>query len=72
MFLNLFGSKKDCNKEEIDKKLKTSVIPPSSIIRLDHESEDEIDVILGNNIKKTKYAHDLLDHRNDEIIKRDF
>lgn len=62
MFFNLFGNKKDSSKEEIDKKLKTSVIPPSPIIRLDHESEDEIDVILGDNIKKSKFAQDLLDH----------
>lgn len=63
MFFNLFGGNKESGKEEIDKKYKLSVAPPSpTTTNLNSQTEDEIDIVLGDNIKKSKYTVDLSDN----------
>ena len=61
MLFNLFGNKKVTSKDDLDKKYKASVVPPSpKEIKLD-SSDDEIDVILGDNIKRSKYTDIIID-----------
>ena len=61
MLFNLFGNKKDTNKEDLDKKYKASVIPPSPHEAKLDSSDDEINIVLGDNIKKSKYTDLMLD-----------
>lgn len=56
MLFNLFTRNKDIHKEEIDKKYKIAVTPPPEDSQSLYTFNDEIDIILGENIKKSKYA----------------
>lgn len=58
MLFNLLGGKKDTKKPEINKRVSVISSYPDQI-KLDHESEDEIDVILGEGIKNSKYASEV-------------
>ena len=63
MFFNIFVRKKDKTKEEIDKKCKAAVIlsvPEDT--QPENKGEDDINIILGDEIKKSKYTYQLTNH----------
>ncbi len=65
MFFNLFGKRKDNSSSEIDKKCKISVNSSySDNTKLDCESEDEIHIVLGDKIKKSRFTSEFHDQSN--------
>jgi hypothetical protein len=56
MLFNLFTRNKDIHKEEIDKKYKIAVTTPPEDLQPLYTFDDGIDIILGENIKKSKYT----------------
>ena len=59
MLFNIFTRNKDLYKEEIDKKYKIAVTPPPENLPPDFSLDMDIDIILGENIKKSKYTKPL-------------
>ncbi|MGE5328460.1 MAG: hypothetical protein ACM3KR_03005 [Deltaproteobacteria bacterium] len=64
MLFNLFSSKKSGDTNEtIDKKLKTSLITPYTDNNLELlKTDDGIDIVIGDNIKKSKYSSEISDN----------
>ena len=56
MVFSLFGHKKDARREEIDKKYQIAVAPSQELPPNSVSEDEKIDIILGENIKKSKFT----------------
>ncbi len=67
MLFNIFGSRKGDSRNEIDKKCKAEVTSSSDDnIKMDFESEDDIHIILGENIKKSRFTSEFHDQSSQQ------
>ena len=61
MLFNLFNRNKNVRKEEIEKKYKIAITPPQESLQPDFPLDMDIDIVLGENIKRSKYTQPLDD-----------